>query len=70
MRGSGGGYEEQKVEITLEEGSENVKNQTQEPSVPDEKDSDEEQQDPDDVFGRDPFDEIFGGSDIFGNDGF
>ena len=70
MRGSGGGYEEQKVEITLEEGSGNVKNQAQEPSVPDEKDSDEEQQDPDDVFGRDPFDEIFGGSDIFGNDGF
>ena len=47
-----------------------MKNQTQEPSVPDEKDSDEEQQDPEDVFGHDPFDEIFGDSDIFGNEGF
>ncbi len=64
MRGDGSGYEEQTVEITLEDAPEEVKAQKK----PEKKDNDEDgelQHDPDDPFGRDPFDGLFG--DIWGD---
>ena len=70
MRGSGSGYEEQKVEVTLEGAPEGMKSQKTEPSVIEDGDSGDGQQAPEDLFGGSPFDDIFGGSDGFGNGGF
>lgn len=68
MRGNGGsGYEEKTVEVTLDDAPEEVKNQNKQEQgeLPDEDDL------PDDFFGGNPFDEIFGGGqDGFGNGGF
>ena len=70
MRGTGAGYEEKKVEVTLEEAPEGMKNQKSEMPAPEENDSGEEPEDPEDGFGGEPFDDIFGGSGLFGNDDF
>ncbi len=70
MRGSGSGYEEQKVEVTLEDAPEGMKSQKTEPSVIEEGEPGDGQQAPDDVFGGSPFDDIFGGSDGLDNGGF
>ena len=70
MRGTGAGYEEKKVEVTLEEAPEGMKNQKSEMPAPEENDSGEEPEDPEDGFGGEPFDNIFGGSGLFGNDDF
>ena len=70
MRGSGSGYEEQKVEVTLESAPEGMKSQKTEPSVIEDGDSGDGQQAPEDLFGGSPFDDIFGGSDGFDNGGF
>lgn len=70
MRGTGAGYEEKKVEVTLEEAPEGMKNQKSEMPAPEENDSGEEPEDPEDGFGGEPFDDIFGGSGLFENDDF
>ena len=70
MRGSGSGYEEQKVEVTLEGAPEGMKSQKTEPSVIEDGDSGDGQQAPEDLFGGSPFDDIFGGSDGVDNGGF
>ena len=70
MRGTGAGYEEKKVEVTLEGAPEGMKNQKSEMPAPEENDSGEEPEDPEDGFGGEPFDDIFGGSDLFDNGDF
>jgi len=70
MRGNGAGYEEQKIEVTLEDAPEGMKNQKSEKPAPEEDNGDEGQKEPEDGFGGDPFGDIFGGSDLFGNDDF
>ena len=69
MRGSGSGYEEQKIEVTLEDAPEGTDTKSKE-AAPKEEDSEDNWVDEDDLFGNDPFGDIFGRDDPFGNDGF
>ena len=70
MRGAGTGYEEKKVEVTLEGAPEGMKDQKSEMPAPEENGGDDVQEDPEDGLGGDPFDDIFGGSGLFGNGDF
>ena len=70
MRGAGTGYEEKKVEVTLEGAPEGMKDQKSEMPAPEENGGDDVQEDPEDGLGGDPFDDIFGGSGVFGNGDF
>ena len=69
MRGSGSGYEEQKVEVTLEDAPEGTDTKSKE-AAPKDEDGEDNWVDKDDLFGNDPFGDIFGRDDLFGNDGF